>query len=67
VWFGDAAKVHWGLPDPSTLEGSEEGMRAAFFDMMARIEQRIYTLLELGLEELPKEERQMVLNNLVEE
>jgi arsenate reductase len=67
VWFGDAAKVHWGLPDPSTLEGSEESTRAAFFDVMARIEQRIYTLLELGLEELPKEERQMVLNNLVEE
>jgi len=67
VWFGDTIKVHWGLSDPSKLQGSEKEIRDAFFDVMATIEQRVQKLLDLNLESLSKEERQAVLNNLVEE
>lgn len=47
VWFGNSIKVHWGLPDPSKLEGSEEKMRALFFAVMDVIEARAHKLLEL--------------------
>lgn len=66
VWFGDTAKVHWGLPDPSKLEGSEEAKRDAFMAVMQIIEQRIQKLLDLDLEDLSKEERQQALNSLIE-
>src|SRR5690606_26454161 len=29
VWFDDTVKVHWGLPDPSKLPGSEAEVRSA--------------------------------------
>lgn len=65
VWFGDTAKVHWGLKDPSKLQGSEEELRAAFFDVMNTIEQRVKKLLELDLQDLDKNERQRTLNELI--
>ncbi|MFL0799484.1 MAG: arsenate reductase ArsC [Agarilytica sp.] len=67
VWFGDTTKVHWGLPDPSKLKGSETEIRDAFFAVMATIEQRIQKLLGCGLEKLSKNERQQVLNSLIGE
>ena len=30
VWFGQSIKMHWGLADPSKLEGTEEEIAAAF-------------------------------------
>ncbi|MFT7561547.1 MAG: arsenate reductase [Flavobacteriales bacterium] len=67
VWFGNTVKIHWGLPDPSKLEGDEESIRDAFFAVMQTIEQRIKTLLDLNLNGLSKEERQAALNKLIEE
>ncbi len=66
VWFGNTIKIHWGLSDPSKLEGTEESIRNAFFAVMDTIEQRVQKLLDLNLEILSKEERQAALNNLVE-
>ncbi len=65
VWFGNTIKIHWGLSDPSKLEGSEESIRNAFFAVMDTIEQRVQKLLDLNLESLSKEECQAALNNLV--
>lgn len=67
VWFGDTAKVHWGLPDPSKLQGSEAEIREAFYTVMNTIEQRVQKLLALDLEQLTKAERQDALNTLTEE
>ena len=67
VWLGNTAKVHWGLPDPSKLEGSEETIRDAFFAVMQTIENRVQKLLALDLEALSKEERQVVLNSIIKE
>lgn len=64
VWFGDAAKIHWGLPDPSKLEGSEPVIRDAFMAVMQTIEQRVQKLLALNLDGLSKEARQEALNRL---
>ena len=67
VWFGDSAKMHWGLPDPSKLEGSEEDIALAFKEVMQTIEKRIKALLALNLKKLSKNERQYALNHLAKE
>ena len=41
LWIGDVQKVHWGLPDPSRAEGSDEVIRAAFMAVIDRIESRV--------------------------
>ncbi|BCE00307.1 arsenate reductase ArsC [Marinicellulosiphila megalodicopiae] len=67
IWFNDTVKVHWGLPDPSKLEGSEEEIREAFLQVMQTITLRINTLLALDLESKSKQQRQSILNDLVQE
>jgi len=41
LWMGGVQKVHWGLPDPSRTEGSDEVIRAAFMAVIDRIESRV--------------------------
>jgi arsenate reductase len=41
LWIGDVQKVHWGLPDPSRAEGSDEVIRAAFMAVIDRIESKV--------------------------
>lgn len=67
VWFGDTVKIHWGLADPSKLEGDEAEIRDEFYAVMNTIEQRVHKLLALDLEPLSKIERQALLNQLIEE
>lgn len=61
VWFGNTVKVHWGLPDPSKLEGSEEEVRDAFYRVMETIEKRVSVLLSLAEEQLSEQELQAAL------
>ena len=65
VWFGNTVKVHWGLPDPSKLEGSEEQLRNAFFSVIDTIEQRVNALLALDLEPMTKTQRQTAIDKLI--
>lgn len=67
VWFGDTVQVHWGLPDPSKLQGTEAEVRDAFYSVMSTIERRVQKLLELNLEPLSKGERHTLLNQFVTE
>lgn len=67
VWFGDTVKVHWGLPDPSKLEGTEAEVEAAFFAVMDTIEQRIRKVLALDLASLSSEELQTALQTIASE
>lgn len=64
VWFGDTVKIHWGLPDPSKLTGSEEDIRDAFYSVMHTIEQRVQALLDLDLKSRSKVEVQALLGEL---
>jgi len=66
VWFGNAIKEHWSLPDPSKLQASEADIRAAFFAVMTTIEQRVAKLMTLDWDTLNHEERVLHLHNLVE-
>ncbi len=67
LWLGDNVKVHWGLPDPSKLEGSEAEIEAAFNDVMDRIEARIRILLARDVARLNGTELQSALQTIGEE
>ena len=47
VYFGPAIKAHWGLEDPSEIEGDEASVSAAFHATLARIETRCRAFLAL--------------------
>ncbi|CAA0080506.1 Arsenate reductase [Zhongshania aliphaticivorans] len=54
LWLGNSPKVHWGLSDPSKLEGSESELEAAFNTCIDSIQARIKALLALDIESLSK-------------
>ena len=54
VWFGKALRVHWGLADPSKLQGSEEQVAEAFRTTISEITQRVQQLLRVSLDNLDK-------------
>jgi len=67
AWFGDCIKVHWGLPDPSKLEGTEGEIKDAFFTVMDTIEDRIKKVLALDLDHLSENELKSTLAAIAEE
>lgn len=62
VWFGDTVKLHWGLPDPSKLVGTEYEIRNAFLAVMETIERRVRELLSLKLHDKTPEQRLALLS-----
>ena len=64
IWFGKSIKVHWGLADPSKIEGSEEKKAEAFRKIIAEIQQRVTNLLALDTEQLTPDELRAALNQL---
>ncbi len=67
VWFGKSIQVHWGLPDPSKLEGSEEQIKSAFLAVMATIEARVNAMLELDINHLSDTELEAQLQTIGEQ
>ena len=52
IWPGHPATAHWGFPDPSTTEGSDEQKRHAFGEVLIAIRHRVQLLTELRDEQL---------------
>ncbi|MDO6682282.1 MULTISPECIES: arsenate reductase ArsC [unclassified Oceanobacter] len=48
VWFGQSLKVHWGLEDPSKLQGSDDEIAAAFRHTIQQIETRVDALQDIA-------------------
>ncbi|NWA25905.1 arsenate reductase ArsC [Pseudomonas gingeri] len=48
VYFGPALKAHWGLEDPSHVDGDEAAVMAAFRATVVQIERRCRALLALS-------------------
>lgn len=67
VWFGDTIKVHWGLPDPSKLEGTEAEVKAAFYSVMDRIEKRVQKMLALDVDNMSRDQLRESLVRIAEE
>ena len=54
VWPGQPVTAHWGVPDPSLVEGSETERRLAFADTMRMLSQRISIFMSLPFRSLDK-------------
>jgi len=54
VWPGRPVTAHWGLPDPSAVEGSDDDRRKAFQQTYIALQNRIRTLLSLPMEKLDR-------------
>jgi arsenate reductase len=63
VWLGKTTKVHWGLPDPSTVEDGED-RDMAFDAVIETIQQRLGSLLGHDLTTLRGESLCDVLQNI---
>jgi protein-tyrosine-phosphatase len=51
-WPGMPATAHWGFPDPSLVEGTDEAKRHAFRDVMIGLKKRMDILAALPIEHL---------------
>jgi arsenate reductase (thioredoxin) len=52
IWPGQPMSAHWGVPDPASVEGSDEEVRRAFRDAFFILERRISLLLSLPLKSI---------------
>ncbi|TLX55770.1 arsenate reductase ArsC [Stutzerimonas nosocomialis] len=64
VYFGPALKAHWGLADPSDVQGDEAAVDAAFRATLAIIEKRCRAFLALPLQTLGRDELQRELERI---
>lgn len=64
VYFGKSLKVHWGLADPSKLEGDEKQKQQAFMDCIHTIEERVAQLKTLASRHLDKNQLKFELELL---
>ncbi|MFI8607922.1 arsenate reductase ArsC [Pseudomonas sp. NPDC077649] len=61
VFFGPAAKAHWGLCDPSELTGCTREIEAAFDSALTIIRTRVEAFLALPLQHLSRAQLQAEL------
>ncbi len=54
IWPGQPMSAHWGLPDPSSVTGSEAEKRQAYADTHRMLYQRIGIFVNLPIDELDK-------------
>lgn len=64
LWFGNSVKVHWGLADPSKIEGTEEQIAQGFRACIAQITERVQQLMPLAEQRLSATELRTELAKL---
>ena len=52
VWFGEGISIHWGLHDPSTVNGTEKQVGDAFNATIDRLVRVINQLIEINTDNL---------------
>jgi len=53
-WPGQPVTAHWGVPDPASVQGSDEEKRRAFLLAFRTLSTRINLMLNLPLEKLDR-------------
>jgi arsenate reductase len=66
AYLNSAVRVHWGLPDPAHVSGTEAEIQAAFESTYAALEKRIKEMLALPLEDLTDAELSSLLNQIAQ-
>jgi len=51
-WPGQPISAHWGVPDPASVDGSDEDKRRAFHSALSVLSTRINLLINLPVEKL---------------
>ncbi|WP_434765894.1 arsenate reductase ArsC [Pseudomonas triticicola] len=64
VYFGPALKTHWGLEDPSEVQGDEASIDVAFQATLMRIGQRCQAFLDLPFHSLSREQLKAELDRI---
>lgn len=54
IWPGQPVTAHWGVPDPASVNGSEDIRRRAFQSAWRMLRQRIELLLALPVDKLDR-------------
>lgn len=54
IWPGHPMRVHWGIPDPASVTGSQPLGMVAFYDAYRMLEQRISLLVNLPIASIDK-------------
>jgi protein-tyrosine-phosphatase len=54
VWPGQPLTAHWGMPDPTAVEGTEEQKLKAFREVAVMMKRRLDIMLALPLERLDR-------------
>ena len=67
TWPGQPMTAHWGIPDPSTVEGTLDEQRRAFRDSFLVLRRRIELFASLPLEKLSGLALQERLNQIGKE
>ncbi|MFI8394361.1 arsenate reductase ArsC [Pseudomonas sp. NPDC078863] len=64
VYFGPALKAHWGLEDPSEVQGDEATIDGAFQATLMRIGERCQAFLDLPFHSLSREQLKAELDRI---
>ncbi len=64
LYFGNSLKVHWGLTDPSKLQGSETQIADAFKATIEQIRKRVEQLSNINVDIKDKAAFKTALTNL---
>ena len=64
VWPGHPMTAHWGVPDPSNVQGSDDDKRRAFAETWRRLALRIGLFAGLSLDKLDRMSLQNKLNEI---
>ncbi|GGY57525.1 protein-tyrosine-phosphatase [Bacterioplanes sanyensis] len=64
LWFGQTIKVHWGLEDPSKVEGTPAQQAQAFQRCIELIQARVQPLKTIA--QLPPEQWAAALHDLID-
>ncbi len=64
IWPGRPTTVHWGIPDPAAVTGSDAQVAGAFEESYRLLSARISRFLNLPLAELDRASVQKTLDNI---
>ena len=64
VYFGSAIKSHWGLTDPSEVDGTDEDIQAAFDATVEHIKRRFAAFFTLDLKTLQGADLKQALDRI---
>lgn len=67
LWHGTPVTVHWGIPDPAAVKGSDAEIRQAFSEAYGVLRNRLQRLIDLPLTQLDPDSLRSQLQKIARE